>query len=71
MPYMIGGESASLIELARALQEDPDVTIRRIVGQPDRPSLIAVDMPPARVEALRAQYGSQITIEPDQPVELY
>ncbi|MGN9836583.1 hypothetical protein ACTMTI_00540 [Nonomuraea sp. H19] len=68
---MIGAEPALLAELARALRDDPDVTIRRMVGQPDRPTLIAVDMPPERVEALQAEYGSRLTIEPDSPIELY
>jgi hypothetical protein len=71
MPYMIGAEPELLAELARELHDDPDVTIRRTVGKPDRPSLLAVDMTPARAEALKARYGSSLTIEPDSPVELY
>jgi hypothetical protein len=69
---MIGGPDASLLaELVGVLRDDPEVTIRRIVGAPDRPSLLAVDMPPARAGALQAQYGTRLTIEPDAPVELY
>ncbi|MDP4504127.1 hypothetical protein [Nonomuraea turcica] len=71
MPYMIGGEPAVLADLARALGGDAEVTVRRIVGPPERPTLIAVDMPAARAEALQKQHGSRLTIEPDLPVELF
>ncbi|WP_155359561.1 hypothetical protein [Acrocarpospora macrocephala] len=72
VPYMIGGPDPSLLaELAGQLRDDPEVTIRRIVGPPDRPSLLAVDMPPARAGALQAQYGTRLTIEPDAPIELF
>ncbi|MBE1566436.1 hypothetical protein [Nonomuraea africana] len=72
MPYMIGGAEPSLLaELARTLRDDPEVTVRRIMGAADRPSLLAVDMTPARAEALKALYGPRLTIEPDSPVEPY
>jgi hypothetical protein len=53
------------------LRDDPEVKIRRIVGAPDRPSLLAVEMSPAHAGALRARYGTRLTIEPDSPVELF
>jgi hypothetical protein len=71
MPYIIGAEPTLLAELARTLRDDPDVIIRRIVGRPDRPGLLAVDMTPARADALQAQFGAELTIEPDRPVELF
>ncbi|WP_214103678.1 hypothetical protein [Acrocarpospora catenulata] len=71
-PYIIGGQDPGLLaELAERFREDPEVTIRRILGAPDRPTLLAVDLPPARAEALRAQYGNRLTIEPDIPVEMF
>ena len=72
VPYMIGCPDAALLaELIETLRDDPEVRIRRIVGAPDRPSLLAVEMSPAHAGALRARYGTRLTIEPDSPVELF
>jgi hypothetical protein len=69
---MIGCPDPELLaELVELLRDDPEVRIRRIIGAPDRPSLLAVEMSPAHAGALRARYGTRLTIEPDSPVELY
>lgn len=72
MPFMVGSADPSVLaRVAGELESDPGVTIRRVLGTPARPTLLAVEMAPAHADELRARFGPQVTIEPDAPVELY
>lgn len=69
---MVGSsDPATLAMVARELDSDPDVTVRRTLGSPERPTLVAVEMTPAHAGELRARFGPQVTIEPDSPVQLF
>lgn len=69
---MVGGTDTELLSrVAAELGAEEGVTVSTVSGTPDRPSVLAVSMPPERADRLRAQYPEQIVIEPDQPLEHY
>jgi len=69
---MVGSDDPSVLaEVVRELDRDPEVTVRRTLGSPERPTLVAVEMTPAHADHLKAKLGPQVTIEPDSPVQLF
>jgi hypothetical protein len=67
---MVGGTDPALLSrVAAELGAEEGITVSTVSGTPDRPSVLAVSMPPERADRLRAQYPGQLGIEPDLPLE--
>jgi hypothetical protein len=69
---MVGATDPELLSrVAAELGAEEGITVRTVSGTPDRPSVLAVSMPPERADRLRGQYLERIAIEPDEPLQHY
>ncbi len=67
--YMIGNAgSLSLTSIAERLRQDPQVDLVKVVGPPDHPSVLVVEMPADHAEQLKSRYADELVIEPDLPL---
>jgi hypothetical protein len=64
--YLIGTRaSTSLAGIVKALQQDPDVSIIRVIGSATAPTMLVAEMPPERADRLKKELGNDIVIERD------
>jgi hypothetical protein len=61
-------QEASLIDLRKRFEKDPETDITRIIGPPDDPSLLVVEMSDETAKRYRQQYQDEFNIEPNAPL---
>lgn len=69
--FMIGGPAAILAQKLDVLHKDPTATVLDVQGSPRKPSLIVIEAEPEHIEKLKEKLGDEVTVEPDNPIELF
>ncbi len=69
--FIVSASPPLLRRIIDDLRPDPAVRILSVHGPSGAPDRIVTQMAPTRAEALRAAFGPQVTVEPDQPLTAY
>ncbi len=68
--YNVGGAPAQeMVEVLSTLQDDPEIAVAEVQGDPEAPTLVVVEMTPGRADRLRTELGRRAIVERNLPLE--
>jgi len=64
------GTSEHLTTCLQAIKGNVQINVRKVVGTDVLPERVIIEAPPDAIDKLRQQFGNQLIIEADSPLQL-
>jgi len=68
--FNVGGAAAqAMVEVLNTLQNDPEIAVAEVQGDPETPTLVVVEMTPERADRLKRELEGLAIVEPNLPLD--